>query len=50
MKLLNEVQFQKRNLSYLDNHTVNKEKKSFIWDAKYFPHVTWIFQDTDNLL
>lgn len=38
-----------KNFCYLDNYTMKKEKKSFIWDVKYFPHVTWVFQDT-NLL
>lgn len=39
-----------KNFSYLDNYTTKKKKKSFIRDVKYFPHVTWVFQDTDNLL
>lgn len=29
-----------KNFSYLDNYTMKKKKKSFIWDVKYFLHVT----------
>ena len=39
-----------KNFCYLYNYTMKKGKKSFVWDVKYFPHVTWVFQDTDNLL